>query len=219
MTRTRPIQPKPLGECRLLLIHAAADAQAADPLVGPLRRSGADLDVRIVEPHQPFEPGWLSPKIQDADRVVVLWSAAAMRCPLIEQIDATSGARYRNRVHLVRVDDTPVPEHLERFLRPRLAIALNALGTGTSRFLPQRLADHEASLRRAQRRSWTAFALTAALALGAALITEPPLLRFAFIGPAFLTFGTGFLLRYWAWINRRYQGQRIALVLADRALG
>lgn len=219
MLRTRPIQARPLGACRLMILHAAADTQAVAPLLDPLRRCGAALDVRVVDAQQPFAPGWLTPQVQDADRVVLLWSAAAAACPPIDQIDATSGLRYRHRLHLIPLDATPVPERLQRFMLPRLGAALAALGSGKSRLLIERLVHMDRGLAKVQRWSLTAFMLTVALGLGAVLIHGPPLLRFAFIGPGFLTGGTAILLRYWAWINRRYQGQRIALLLADRQLG
>lgn len=216
--RLRPIQPRDLADCRIVLLYAQADRSRVAPLAELIARSGARLDAFTATPDDPFSPGWLAEALRESDRVVLAWSANAAACPRLAGILDASGARYRTRLYVMPVDAVPLPAALRSFRRVRLSRALHALGEGGDAPLPDRLAHRRARLLGLRRRAWTGFIAAAALALGALLIREPPLLRMAFIAPAFLTLGAGVVLFGWAWMDLRYLGQRIALLLADRDL-
>lgn len=214
--RIRPIQARPLVSCRVLLLYAEADRDRVAPLAELLSKSGARLDARVTDPSAPFDPGWIAGPALNSDRVVVAWSLHAAECAPLAQILDSSGALYRNRLFVMPIDASAVPERFTAYRRPRLSAALAAIGSGDARDIPTRLGHRRRDFKRLHRYAILSGAFGVVCAVFRPFTAD--WLSMGLFSALMLSFGTTVVLTTWWTTELRYLRQRVALLLADREL-
>jgi hypothetical protein len=202
---------------RACVVHDAADAGAATLVVGVLR--GAGVKVRAVLASQVSADAHGA--CRGAERVFLLWSAAAAGDAGLHRLRSATGTPDGDRLVVLPVDDTEVAPLLASALHPMLLVCLGVLGADVGGGPLQRLAARFAQLRRLGH--WGALAM-GIFALSFLVLAEvwrlppPPMdatgqLQFATLMSLMLGVTSGIGVWLWAWLDRRFLAQRAASYL------
>lgn len=200
------------------LVRAPADAVTLMTLVRLCTQAG--LGVRVVAPGEP-----LGAATAGTERVVLAWSAAMAGGPDVSAIRAATGGAGGDRLLVLRLDETPLPERLAGRASPLVEACLRALAEAP---VPSALAAIEhrlATLRRVARIGALLVlgGLSAAGVIVAFGVPDPvegvgAQVRLLMLVCALMPPVTGVFVMLWAWLDRWSLARRVASYLVDREL-